>query len=222
MFRALIEDRFPDHASWAEEFGTRRPRQRRRYCWVFDPVDGTTNYAHGLPIFCSRCVARDRRRSRSWRPSTIRTGGTVHGRARRRRVAQRRADARLGGRHADRCAALTGFPTTCSRIPTSWWRCSAVPQTRTRGSPAGVGRDRSVLRCGRPVGRFLGAETPAWDVSAGALLVAEAGGSVTNLAGGPFDSRLGEAVASNGAIHAAMVETIQTFKAGQRSRNWTK
>jgi myo-inositol-1(or 4)-monophosphatase len=53
-----------------------------------------------------------------------------------------------------------------------------------------------------------------WDVSAGALLIEEAGGRVSNLAGGPFDSRLGEVVASNGRIHEQMVEII-------RSRNRT-
>ncbi len=53
-----------------------------------------------------------------------------------------------------------------------------------------------------------------WDVSAGALLIEEAGGQVSNLAGGPFESRLGEVVASNGRIHTQMVETI-------RSRNRT-
>ncbi len=51
-----------------------------------------------------------------------------------------------------------------------------------------------------------------WDVSAGALLIEEAGGHVSNLAGGPFESRLGEVVASNGRIHAQMVETIRSRK----------
>ena len=58
-------------------------------------------------------------------------------------------------------------------------------------------------------------------MSAGALIVAEAGGIVTNVAGGTFDSRRGEAVASNGRIHAAMVDVIQTFKTRWRSRNRT-
>ena len=53
-FRALIAERFP--GSRRPRRGVlerRRPRRARRSCWVFDPVDGTTNYAHGLPIFCS-------------------------------------------------------------------------------------------------------------------------------------------------------------------------
>src|SRR5215204_1095104 len=53
-FRAMIADRFPDHVVLGEEFSSRADRDATPpYCWVFDPVDGTTNYAHGLPIFCS-------------------------------------------------------------------------------------------------------------------------------------------------------------------------
>jgi myo-inositol-1(or 4)-monophosphatase len=52
-FRALIASRFPDHVVLGEEFSGEDDRARvPEYCWVFDPVDGTTNYAHGLPIFC--------------------------------------------------------------------------------------------------------------------------------------------------------------------------
>ena len=53
-FRAMIAERFPDHAVLGEEFGSGESGNRiPHFCWVFDPIDGTTNYAHGLPIFCS-------------------------------------------------------------------------------------------------------------------------------------------------------------------------
>src|SRR5689334_8640974 len=52
MFRALIAERFPDHEILAEEFGG-GPDVPPGPCWVFDPIDGTTNYAHGIPIFCA-------------------------------------------------------------------------------------------------------------------------------------------------------------------------
>jgi len=52
MFRALIGERFPDHHILAEELGGAQAAPDGP-CWVFDPLDGTTNYAHGLPIFCS-------------------------------------------------------------------------------------------------------------------------------------------------------------------------
>ncbi len=53
-FRAMIAERFPDHGVLGEEFGSGESGNRiPHFCWVFDPIDGTTNYAHGLPIFCS-------------------------------------------------------------------------------------------------------------------------------------------------------------------------
>src|SRR5260221_2344536 len=52
MFRALIAERFPNHHVLAEELGGSASLQPGA-CWVFDPIDGTTNYAHGLPIFCA-------------------------------------------------------------------------------------------------------------------------------------------------------------------------
>src|SRR5439155_21178343 len=52
MFRALIGERFPDHAILAEELGGAADAPAGP-CWVFDPIDGTTNFAHGLPIFCA-------------------------------------------------------------------------------------------------------------------------------------------------------------------------
>src|SRR6185312_17127682 len=52
MFRDMIAERFPDHQVLAEEFGGSASAPAGP-CWVFDPIDGTTNYAHGLPIFCA-------------------------------------------------------------------------------------------------------------------------------------------------------------------------
>ena len=99
MFRALIAERFPDHAVLAEEFETRGDRQNDAdYCWVFDPVDGTTNYAHGLPIFCCACSLERRRPAGRRGDLRSEPARAVHRRARRGRVAERRADARLVGR----------------------------------------------------------------------------------------------------------------------------
>ena len=53
MCRAVIAQRFPDHDILAEELGATTTARPSRFRWVFDPLDGTTNYAHGLPIFCS-------------------------------------------------------------------------------------------------------------------------------------------------------------------------
>ena len=52
MFRALVSERFPDHQVLAEELGG-QAQAPKGPCWVFDPIDGTTNFTHGLPIFCA-------------------------------------------------------------------------------------------------------------------------------------------------------------------------
>src|SRR6185295_7013564 len=53
MCRAVLAERFPDHDVLAEEFGGVAAGGASRFRWIFDPLDGTTNYAHGLPIYCS-------------------------------------------------------------------------------------------------------------------------------------------------------------------------
>ncbi|HTK28474.1 MAG TPA: inositol monophosphatase family protein, partial [Vicinamibacterales bacterium] len=53
MVRALIAERHPDHDVLGEEFGGPGAGEGSRYCWICDPLDGTTNFAHGLPLFCS-------------------------------------------------------------------------------------------------------------------------------------------------------------------------
>ena len=54
MFRSLVAERYPDHDVLGEELGAPSgERPRSPYCWILDPIDGTTNFAHGLPIFCA-------------------------------------------------------------------------------------------------------------------------------------------------------------------------
>jgi len=116
MFRALIAERFPDHVVLAEEFESRGDRQREaEYTWVFDPVDGTTNYAHGLPIFCSACSLE-----RDGQPIV----GAIYDPSRRELfTAQRGAGTWLNGApmHVSASASLidallvTGFPYSIQR-----------------------------------------------------------------------------------------------------------
>ena len=127
-------------------------------CWVFDPIDGTTNFAHGLPIFCSSLaleidgVAEVARRLRSD------AAGAVHGRARRRRVPERAAAPRVGGRRrsSTRCSS-PGFPYDVHSAGRRDRRpVRRVRRPGARRPPAGVGGDRPLLRRGRPHGRLLG------------------------------------------------------------------
>jgi len=224
MFRELIEKRFPDHVVLAEEFEVRGDRERQsRYCWVFDPVDGTTNYAHGLPIFCSAAALEidghpvvaaiyDPNR-RELFTGERGAGAWLNGLPMRVSHAKTLIDALL----------VTGFPYTVHKEPEALVALFGEFLKRARavrrlGSAA---IDLCYVAAGRLDGYYETSLHP-WDMSAGALLVEEAGGRVTDLSGGPFSSRGGEIIASNGGIHDAMVETLRDFQATRRSRNWTK
>ena len=224
MFRALIAERFPDHIVLAEEFEVRGDRERAsRYCWVFDPVDGTTNYAHGLPIFCSAASLEI-----DGQPVVA----AVYDPSRRELfTAERGVGAWLNGApmRVSRATTLidsllcTGFPYTVHRDPEELVALFGEFLKRARavrrlGSAA---IDLCYVAAGRLDG-FYEVRLNPWDISAGALLVQEAGGRVSDLAGSAFDSRSGEIIASNGLVHDAMVETLLTFRAARRSRNWTK
>jgi myo-inositol-1(or 4)-monophosphatase len=216
MFRALIAKRFPDHAVLAEEFEVGGDRQNEaEYCWVFDPVDGTTNYAHGLPIFCCACSLE-----RNGQPIVA----AIYDPSRRELfTAEKGAGAWLNGAPMRVASAATLIDALlCTGFPYSMHTegeyllglfADFIRQARAVRRLGSAAIDLAYVAAGRFDG-FWEVRLNPWDVSAGALLIEEAGGRVSNLAGGPFDSRLGEVVASNGRIHEQMVEII-------RSRNRT-
>jgi myo-inositol-1(or 4)-monophosphatase len=215
MFRALIAGRFPDHAILAEEFEARGDRERTsHYTWVFDPVDGTTNYAHGLPIFCSAA---------SLEIDGAAVVAAIYDPSRRELfTAERGAGAWLNGAPlrvsaADRvidALLCTGFPYTVHddsrRLLDVFGAFLETSRAVRRLGSAAI--DLCYVAAGRLDG-FWEMQLNPWDMSAGALLVSEAGGMVTDLAGGAFDSRRGQIIASNGRIHDAMVQTIRSASA---------
>ena len=214
MFRALIAERFPSHSVLAEEFESGDDRQREaEYTWVFDPVDGTTNYAHGLPIFC--CAASLERHGQP-------IVAAIYDPSRRELfTAQKDAGAWLNGAPMRVSAAdtlidsllCTGFPYTVQAEADLLLNVfgdflKTARAVRRLGSAA---IDLAYVAAGRFDG-FWEMRLNPWDISAGALLIEEAGGTVTTLSGRPFNSRLGEVVGSNGRIHAQMLEVIRSRK----------
>jgi len=210
-FRARIAERFPDHVVLGEEFSSASDLTAiPDYCWVFDPVDGTTNYAHGLPIFCSSLALEIR---------GVPSVAAVYDPSRKELfTAERGHGAWLNGAplHVSRAAAMidsllcTGFPysvqtkgETLVRVFAEFLKVSRA--VRRLGSAA---IDLCYVAAGRFDGFWEHALHP-WDVAGGALIVEEAGGRVTDLRGGPFSSREGSVIATNGLIHDAMVETIR-------------
>jgi myo-inositol-1(or 4)-monophosphatase len=215
MFRALIAERFPDHQVVAEELGGNEP-VRASHCWIFDPLDGTNNYAHGLPIFCS---------SLALEVNGEVVVGAVYDPSRKELFTATRG----GG------AFLNGSPLGVSNLDT------LIDALLVTGFSYGVherrkslvdlfeaflGEAQAVRRLGSAAldlcyvaaGRFEGfweQHLKPWDTAAGALLVQEAGGRVTGLDGDPFDIRHGHLVASNGAVHEAMLAVIRDWRRSQ-------
>ena len=218
MGRAVIAERFPDHEVLAEELGSDGGRPAApRHQWVFDPLDGTVNFAHGLPIFCS-CLALEVDRQ----PVVA----AVYDPTRRELfTAERGAGARLNGavlRVSDTGSMLDAM--LCTGFP---YDVHANADDLVGLFGAFVARARAVRRLGSAAldlcylaaGRFDGfweQRLHPWDMSAASLVVEEAGGRLSRFDGGAFDTHGDEIVASNGRIHDEMLRIIASRSSGSR------
>jgi myo-inositol-1(or 4)-monophosphatase len=223
-FRAVIAERFPDHVVLGEEFETRGDREASPpFCWVFDPVDGTTNYAHGLPIFCSSLGLEI--------DGGIAVGAVYDPTRRELFTAERGQGAWLNGRPLRVSTAdtlidsllVTGFHYEIQRDPeelVSLFR-EFITKSRAVRRLGSAALDLCYVAAGRFDGYWESKIQP-WDVAAGALIVTEAGGSVSTVGGEPFRSRAGSVLASNGHIHDLMLDVIAGFNARTRAPNRTQ
>jgi myo-inositol-1(or 4)-monophosphatase len=197
---------FPEDGVLAEERGATTGRSGRR--WIVDPLDGTTNYAHGLPLFAVSIALE----------TDGRVGlGVVYDPCHDELfVGERGAGATLNDQPLavsdtsvlDESLLATGFPYHVRESRENLPEYAAFSL-----------RSRGVRRLGSAVlylawlaaGRFDGyweLSVGPWDVAAGSLLVEEAGGRVTDPHGAPLDLARPAIVASNGRIHAAMLEVL--------------
>ncbi len=210
-FRDMIGERFPSHAVLAEELDDRAcAAARPKHCWVFDPLDGTVNYAHGLPIFCASLALEIEGMPRV---------AAVYDPLREELfTAESGAGARLNGAPL----RVSGTSTLVDSM-----LCTGFPYDvhETVDEVIGlfgafVGEARAVRRLGSAAldlcyvaaGRFDGfweQRLHPWDMAAGALIVTEAGGAISTMAGTAFDSREGSVVATNGLLHEAMLAIIR-------------
>jgi len=207
IVEALAAER-PGDAILAEEGGgSDRPDATWR--WIIDPLDGTTNYAHGYPRFCVS-IGVERQGVRSvgvvYDPlldelycATRGRGATLNGRP-----------IRVSGEDAlGRSLIATGFAYDVHGSPTNNLDHLGAVVKRARG----IRRDGSAALnlCYVAAGRFDGyweLKLHPWDVAAGLLLVEEAGGRISDLHGGPPPRSGGEIVASNARIHDALLEVL--------------
>ncbi len=207
LIHRRIRRAFPDHGVLAEEgLDTTAGTQWR---WIVDPLDGTKNFARGIPSFCVSIAAE--------REGRVELGVVLDPIQEELFVGARGAGAWCNGRriHVSKASDLagaflaTGLPNRVRRFagPVARVfgrfaaRCLGV---RDRGAGA---LDLCYVACGRFDGYWEVDQSP-WDIAAGALIVDEAGGRMSNFQGGSFDIYGGETVASNGKIHDQMLAVL--------------
>jgi len=204
-----LRSKYPDHAILAEESGE---HQGSDFQWVIDPLDGTTNYLHRFPQFCVSIALKYRNRLEQ---------AVVYDPLREELfTASRGQGAQLNDQrlrvtdHPSLEGALigTGFPfRNHSLLDTYLGMFKAVLQdTAGIRRPGAAALDFAYLAAGRLDG-FWELGLAQWDIAAGALLISEAGGTLSDLAGGNRHLETGNVVAGNLKVHQAMVAKLQPF-----------
>ena len=208
----LIRERFPSHQILAEEgtHGGDDPAHR----WIVDPLDGTTNYAHGLPVFCVSIGYELEGRmavGAIYDPSRdeLFVGQAGHGATLN--------DAPIGVSDTDelgRALLATGFPYDRDLLPPALAQFAALSgQTQAVRRIGSAALDCAWVAAGRFDGYWETVVRP-WDVAAGGLIALEAGGEVTDLTGAPFAPEAGHILVSNGHLHDAIFAALRPHLAG--------
>ncbi len=207
LIREAVSTYYPRHEILAEEGGL--SENGSEYRWIVDPLDGTTNYAHGYPFFCVSIALECKGEV---------VLGVVYDPMRDELFsAERGGGAALNNRpiHVSKTADLmqgllsTGFPydiKTAKLTNLNHWANFAMNAQALRRDGAAA-LDLCYVACGRFDG-FWELNLSPWDTAAGALIVTEAGGLVTNFTGSQFSNYKPEVVASNGLIHDRMLEVL--------------
>lgn len=213
---AILKRSYPDHAFLGEESGL-TGSSAAEYRWVIDPLDGTTNFVHGLPHFCvSIALLKEDRLFQAVIYDPMRqelfTAGKGDGAfldAKRLRVkkTQHLTDGLLGCGFPYRNKQDLDFFQRTLRHYTE--RCAGV---RRLGSAA---LDLAYVAAGRLDGTWL-IGLSEWDIAAGALLVREAGGLVNDFDGGDTWRGSGEVIAATPKVHHEMLEVMKPLSAARK------
>lgn len=207
----IIRSRFPDHAIVAEEKGWGGPEPGQAPAvWYIDPLDGTTNFLHGYPVYAASVAVADGGGPRAAAVIDTTRAETFTA-ARGRGAWLNRSPIRVS-EITDLSHALlgTGFPFKALDVVDDYlvqFR-DLLPRTSGIRRTGSAAIDLCHVACGRLDG-FWELRLAAWDIAAGALIVREAGGVITDLAGGDEVLRETGIVAGNPAIHIAILETLQ-------------
>lgn len=202
-----LHKNFEEHAIITEEIYSLK--KDSEYQWLVDPLDGTTNYAHGFPVFCVSIGL-------SWEKRII-LGVVYQPVLKEIFVAQKGKGSFLNGRKIrvsrttklTRSLLATGFPYDIRTSPNNNLNhfCNFALSAQAVRRAGAAALDLAYTAAGRFDGFWEFGLNP-WDVAAGILLVEEAGGKVTDFKGKPYDIRRGEILTSNGRIHTQMLAVL--------------
>ena len=203
-----IRRQFPDHGILSEESAVRNEKATLR--WIIDPLDGTTNYAHGFPFFCVS-IALEKER-------TVELGVIYDPTREDLFFARRSGGAYLNGKKLhvssvsdlSRSLLATGFPydiRVSKDNNLNYFNSMAIKAQAIRRAGAAA-LDLAYLAAGRFDG-FWELKLKPWDTAAGCLLVEEAGGVISDMTGGKWNLDSPGLVANNGLIHEQMMEVFR-------------
>ena len=207
LVRDAISQAFPDHTILGEEGGS-LGGDDRRYRWLVDPLDGTTNYTHGFPVFCvSIGLEVD---------GQLQFGVVYAPSQDELYVAEAGRGASLNGQpigvsevgELRKAMVATGFPYDRDALPRalrSFEVLSVRSQAVRRVGSAAL--DLCYVACGRFDAYWEHIVKP-WDVGAGALIVVEAGGQISATDGSAFSVDSGQILATNSRLHTAMCDAL--------------
>ena len=209
----VIRDHHPDHAILGEESGASGEHE---YQWIIDPLDGTTNYLHGFPVFSVSIAVAQRGELQH---------GVVYDPLRQEIFsASRGQGAQLDGRRIrvskrtslQQALIATGFPYRANLEHADRYLAmmrDVMFETAGIRRPGSAALDLCYVAAGRVDG-FWELGLAKWDIAAGALIIREAGGRISDLRGGDGYLESGNVVAGNPKVYAALSKLLAPHTAG--------
>jgi myo-inositol-1(or 4)-monophosphatase len=213
--KQLIASQYPEHRILAEESGSdeRGAASADQYCWIIDPLDGTTNFSHGFPCYAVSIGVEYKGQS---------VAGAIYDPSRDEMfAAERGAGAACNGRRIqvsgvdqlEKSLVVSGFPydvrERMNEYLPAWREFLNRAQGVRRFGAAAI--DMAYVAMGRLEG-FWEHGLHAWDTAAGWVIVEEAGGRVTQLDGTPFDNHVPSLLCTNGKVHDEMLRVLYEVK----------
>jgi myo-inositol-1(or 4)-monophosphatase len=222
LIRERISAHWPSHDVLGEEQGL--TDQGSEYRWYVDPLDGTTNFAHGFPVFCVS-IALERNVPGGVRGNDARCiAAVIHDPTRNEMFsAEQGRGAQLNGEqirvsqtaNLNECLLATGFPShKRHKNPNIYFYHQITLRTHGVRRAGSAALDLCNVACGRFDG-FWEFNLNPWDTAAGVLIMEEAGGKVSRFDGAAFEINSRETLASNGLVHEALITEFREIFAGR-------